>query len=343
MKRKIQPVLMLLLIVQAVTAQVWQPLGPDDTNWPYSGGFNYLSSAISDQGVPYVIYMDRGLGDKASCRKFQGGQWMDVDQRGFSEGTVRFTSIAIKDNGIPFVVYQENDQKATVKKFISGNWVNVGQPGFTETYALNTSIVIDDNGTPYVVYIDGFGPMAGAVSVKKFTTGQWTTVGQRQFSAGRADAPSMAIDKNGIPYVVYQDWTTNYKTVVKKFTGSSWTEVGNIDHFSYQETKIAINSNGVPFIAYQDETAGLIRVKKFSMGTWKDIGSSALPAATSGTVHFAFNRNGIPYVSYVSGLPESNYVKKLVAGNWAEVGMSGDAGALIGFDDQQIPYVFSEN
>lgn len=355
MKRKIQPgngsagflfflqtVLIFFLPGPAARAQVWEPLGPDDSNWPYTGGINYLSPAISDQGLPYVIYMDRGVGDKASCRKFQGGKWVDVGPRGFSEGTVRFTSIAIKDNGIPFVVYQENNQKATVKKFISGNWVNVGEPGFTETYALNTSIVVDDNGTPYVVYIDGFGPMDGAVSVKKFTTGQWTTVGQRQFSAGRAEAPSMAIDKNGTPYVVYQDWTANYKTVVKKFTGSSWTEVGNIDHFSYKETKIAINSNGVPFIAYQDETAGLIRVKKFSMGSWKDFESATLPAAASGTVHLAFNNNGIPYVSYVSLLPESNFVKKFVAGNWVEVGMPGEAGALIGFDDQHIPYVFSE-
>jgi hypothetical protein len=355
MKRKIQPgngsagflfflqtVLIFFLPGPAARGQVWEPLGPDDSNWPYTGGINYLSSAISNQGLPYVIYMDRGVGDKASCRKFQGGKWVDVGQRGFSEGTVRFTSITIKDNGIPFVVYQENNQKATVKKFISGNWVNVGEPGFTETYALNTSIVVDDNGTPYVVYIDGFGPMDGAVSVKKFTTGQWTTVGLRQFSAGRAEAPSMAIDKNGTPYVVYQDWTANYKTVVKKFTGSSWMEVGNIDHFSYKETKIAINSNGVPFIAYQDETAGLIRVKKFSMGSWKDFGSATLPAAASGTVHLAFNNNGIPYVSYVSLLPESNYVKKFVADNWVEVGMPGEAGTLIGFDDQHIPYVFSE-
>lgn len=355
MKRKIQPgngsggflfflqtVLILLLLISAAPAQVWQPLGPDDSNWPYNGGINYLSSAISEQGVPYMIFMDRESGDKASCRKFQGGQWMDVGRQGFSEGAVRFTSIAIKDNGIPFVVYQENNQKATVKKFISGNWVNVGQPGFTENYASNTSIVIDDNGTPYVVYIDGFGPMAGAVSVKKFTTGQWTTVGLRQFSAGRAEAPSMAIDRNGTPYVVYQDWTANYKTVIKKFTGSNWTEVGNIDHYSNKETKIAINSNGVLFIAYQDETAGLIRVKKYSMGTWKDIGSAALPAAVSGTVHLVFNNNGIPYVSFVSLLPGSNYVKKFVAGNWVEVGMPGEAGALIGFDDQHIPYVFSE-
>lgn len=342
MKRKIQPVLILLLIVQAVPAQVWQPLGPDDTNWPYTGGINYLSAAISGQGVPYVAYMDRGLGDKASCRKFQGGQWVDVGQRGFSEGTVAFTSIAIKDNGVPYVVYQENNQKASVKKFISGNWVNVGQPGFTESYALNTSIVLDDNGTPYVVYIDGYGPMAGAVSVKKFTTGQWTTVGQRQFSAGRAEAPSMAIDNNGTPYVVYQDWTANYKTVVKKFTGSNWAEVGNIDHFSYKETKIAINTNGVPFIAYQDETAGLIRVKKFNLGIWKDIGTSGLPAVVNGPVHLAINTPGTPYVSYVSYSPESNYVKKFTGGNWVEVGVPGEAGALIGFDGQHVPYVFSE-
>ncbi len=333
----LQCVLILLLLRPALTAQEWQSLGPDDADWPYLHGISYLSAAISGQGVPYVVYMDRGSGDKASCRKFQGGRWVDVGPRGFSEGTVSFTSIAIKDNGIPYVVYQENNSMATVKKFISGNWVNVGQPGFTESYALNTSIVIDGNGTPYVVYIDGYGPMAGAVTVKKFTTGQWTTVGQRQFSAGRAEAPSMAIDKNGIPYVVYQDWTDNYKTVVKKFTGSNWIEVGNIDHYGNEPTKLAINNNGVPFIAYYDETAGKVQVKKFRTGNWMNVGDPDFLPLGSGWIHLAINSNGIPFLTY-----QNKYVKKYTGGNWVDVGSQGEAGSLIGFDNQDIPYVFSE-
>ena len=319
-------------------AQTWQPRGPDDTDWPYLNGINYLSMDISGSGIPYVVYMDRSLDDKATSRKFQGGRWVNVGIPGFSEGAVAYTSITVSNSGIPYVVYQENNFRATVKKFISGNWVYVGEPGFTEGYALNTAIDIDDNGTPYVVYIDDYGAMAGAISVKKFEAGFWVTVGQRHFSAGRADAPSIVIDKNGTPYVIYQDLTNNHKTIVKKFAGGNWKDVGNLDYYDSPRARLAISNNGTPFIAYYDETAGKVQVKKFRSGNWINVGDPGFLPLGKGLVYLAINHNGTLYLTYMN-----KCVKKFNGVDWTDVGVQGEVGGgFIDTDDYGALYILTD-
>jgi len=59
---------------------------------------------------------------KATVKKYDGNNWVDVGTAGFSAGSASFTSITLDENGIPFVAYVDyaNGQKATVMKF-AGN------------------------------------------------------------------------------------------------------------------------------------------------------------------------------------------------------------------------------
>lgn len=324
-----------------IVAQSWQSLGPDDTDWPYLHGINYLSMDVSDNGKPYVAYMDRGMNDRATCRKFEDGRWVDAGSPGFSEGAVAFTSLALNNHNVPFIVYQDaaNGFRATVKKLVSGDWVNVGSPGFTASAVINTKLCFDSDGIPYVAYTDG--PLAGPVSVMKFTAGQWRVAGQKQISSGTAEAPSIATGMNGMPYVMYYDLTLR-KIVVKKLTAGNWIDAGDpydspVSALSSNQYQLAITHSGIPFIAFYNPETGNVIVRKFNQGVWSDAGLTGFPAMGPGSVYLAINNNGIPYVSY-----HDLYVKKFAGGIWQDAGIPGSGGGVLAIDGSGFPYIIAD-
>ena len=71
---------------QFTMAQTWQPVGPNDNNWPSFNSAGFTSIAIDGSGTPYVVYSDGGNSGKATVKKFSAGSWTDVGTPGFSAG-----------------------------------------------------------------------------------------------------------------------------------------------------------------------------------------------------------------------------------------------------------------
>jgi Secretion system C-terminal sorting domain len=116
----------------------------------------FPSLAINSSAEPYVAYMDYSNSCKATVMKFDGTNWVNVGNAGFSPDTAKSTSLAINSSGEPYVVYEDygNSEKATVMKFDGTNWVNVGNEGFSEGPALYTYLALSQFGQPYVAYSD---------------------------------------------------------------------------------------------------------------------------------------------------------------------------------------------
>ena len=64
--------------------------------------------------------------------KFDGTNWVNVGNAGFSAGEAGWSSLAFSSSGQPYVAYTDygNSDKATVMTFDGTNWVNVGNAGF---------------------------------------------------------------------------------------------------------------------------------------------------------------------------------------------------------------------
>ena len=88
--------------------------------------------------------------------KFNGTNWEQVGQAGFSAGSADPTSLAIDSSGTPYVAYQDsaNSGKASMMKFNGTNWEQVGAAGFSAGAAHYNSLALDGSGTPYVAYRD---------------------------------------------------------------------------------------------------------------------------------------------------------------------------------------------
>ena len=189
----------------------------------------YTSIAIDSWGTPYVVFED-GVNGSATVMNFNGSNWQTVGNPSFSAGRVAYPSIAIGRQGQPVVAYLDgaNASKATVMMydFYSG-WSAVGNEGFTTGQAYYPSLALDRFGTPYVAYSDNSDSNRATVMTYDGYNDEWKTVGKAGFSSDWVWSPSIVIDSNDVPYVVYSDLGAYYKATVMKLDQSA-TAIANV-------------------------------------------------------------------------------------------------------------------
>lgn len=134
----------------------WETVG----NVGFSAGeADYLSFAINNSGVPYVSYSDfeNYPSQEITVMKFDGMNWVNVGNPGFSGGGTAYTSLAFSpSDGEPYVAFVDlaHAQHATVMKFNGTEWVTVGNTGFSAQKASYPSLAFSPTGQPYVAYGD---------------------------------------------------------------------------------------------------------------------------------------------------------------------------------------------
>lgn len=111
-------------------------------------------------------------------------------------------------------------------------------------------MAVDKDGTTYEVYQDNANN--DKATVMKYNGTNWGILGATGFSPDDALGLSIAIGKNGNPYVVYSD--AEGKAKVMKFEGNTWQTVGApefLEAYAFSPS-IAIDRNGKPFVAFAD-------------------------------------------------------------------------------------------
>ncbi len=224
------------------------------------GTANFISLAINPIGILYVVYRDGANSNKATVMTFNGTAWVNVGTAGFSAGATAYNNIAIDPSGVPYVVYQNNVApfKATTMKFNGTSWVNVGNANFSIGTVDSTRIAINSLGVPYVAYQDRQNIGIGKATVMRFNGTSWVNVGNEDFSVGRANQITLALNSSGVPYVAYNDGANGGKATVMQFDGTNWVNVGNAGFSAGTATSVslAINPSGIPYVAYVDDANG---------------------------------------------------------------------------------------
>ena len=242
------------------------------TTWVAVGGvvstkqIHFISLVIDSTDVPYVAYRDRDNDDKVTVKKYNGTTWVAVGGAASTTGLDSF-SLAIGKNDEPYLASRtaflpSERNKTTVKKYDGTTWVVVG--GVQNTAADPFSLVMDKDGVPYLAYRNSANSPA---MVKKYDGTTWAAVGGA-VSTGVAFDLKLAMDSDGMPYVVYTvytDYNNSYKAMVKKYNGTTWVAVGGVVGSS-GVYNLAIDSTGVPYLAYDGEDDnGKATVKKYDV------------------------------------------------------------------------------
>ena len=110
----------------------------------------------------------------------------------------------------------------------------------------------------------------------------WQYTGNRGFGIGNSWYVNMTVDKNDVPYVVFDDGGLKHIAVVKKFVNNNCVQVG--DTASVGEVHaacIAIAGNNQPWIVYLDSLNGYkVTVRKFTGTSWVQVGAAGFAVST---------------------------------------------------------------
>jgi hypothetical protein len=315
-----------LAICQLTMAQAWQPLGPNDDNWPtLNSGISspydsvYATTMVLDKaGNPCIVYIDKANDYKVRVRKYNGEMWVDVGLSGVSSTWSDYASLAIDSNDILYVAYSDGDLngRITVKKFDGINWVDVGVPGFSGVYSTRISIVIDKNNFVYVGY-----KQLGPSCVKKYNGNAWIDILPQDFFISEGE-PSLKIDNNGVLYMICSTWNP-IGIMIKKYNGITWINNWiNLSTYINASFSLAFNRSNTPYLAYKDPANGnKVAVKMYDGSNWIDLGSPWPFAASIQLNSLLIDNNDIPYIA--CGGTASNpkvAVKKYQGTNWVDVG-----------------------
>ncbi|MBC5774358.1 Ig-like domain-containing protein [Pontibacter sp. KCTC 32443] len=284
------------------------------TNWElvgsagFSGGMtqylitSQLSLAIDANGTPYIAYTDGSKNDKATVMKFDGTQWVTVGTAGFTPWVATNPVLVIDANGTPYIAFDESG--TTVMKFNGTAWVTVGSNKFSANGAVSDlDIALDATGMPNVVFSE-YGNNGSRGKVMRFDGTNWLTIGEGNFSAGKAGYTSLELDAMGSPYVAFVDATNGDKATVLKFDGTNWVTVGaaSIPDSKVAFTNLKLNAAGVPYLSYSniyDNNFSRTSVIQFNGTSWELVGDAAI--LNNSVSDFNISGAGIPYVVYYDG------------------------------------------
>jgi len=239
------------------------------TNWDtighsgFTGAMATYESLIVLNGTPYVAYEDFSANDFASVSKFNGTTWVQLGGAGISSGDALYFSLLADHQGNLYIGYRDiatSNAGITVQKFEGSQWFIMGASGFSTGGAKWISLAVDNSDNLYAAFQDGGASIGKSASVVKWdaANAQWANVGSEGFTPGEADYVSLAINKQGIPYVAYSDVANGSKASVMEFNGSIWTPTGASDFSSGTAlyTGLALDSTGGLYVGYVDGANG---------------------------------------------------------------------------------------
>jgi hypothetical protein len=93
----------------------WSALGNPNFS---RGQASYMNMKFSSTGIPFVVYKDAGISNKASLMKLDGSNWVQVGDA-FSMGNATYTSLAFSADGSPYVAFRDEAsmRRTTVMKY----------------------------------------------------------------------------------------------------------------------------------------------------------------------------------------------------------------------------------
>ncbi|MFC4305212.1 InlB B-repeat-containing protein [Cohnella boryungensis] len=161
-------------------------------------------------------------------------------------------------------------------------------------------LAVDSQGTLYSASIE-----TGSynLTVRKLEAGVWEQIGDANDFPELRGFNSLILDSQGTPYIVYQKnvGSSVNATVVKKYNGAIWEELGNTEIYS-SWVSIAFDSDDAPYIAYmgwrQMAAAG---VKKYDGSNWVNLSGGEEvfnKAYYYNAPNLMIDENNIPYVLY---------------------------------------------
>ncbi|WP_417915636.1 hypothetical protein [Candidatus Electronema sp. JM] len=201
-----------------------------------------------------------------------------------------------------------------------------------------------------LAFLAGAAEQAQATTVGPAQAG-WGQVGELSFATG--DDLSLALDRNGTPYIAFRNSADGSKASVMRFDGTSWVQVGGgaASTGAASDISLALDGTGIPYVAFSNAVdGGKLRVVKLNNSDWVKVGGDTdISSRDTLDISLAVDNSGTPFVAYSeSGAEPWDYaqatMKTLNGTDWGAfrgAGFSVDAASSVSLalNSDGIPHV----
>jgi len=315
----------------------WTELGGSGSGGgidPTSENATFPSLAVDSTGHASVAWEElKGSVKSIQLRRWDGSAWVGVGGSdtlyGMSEGASNEQPSLVLDSAGRPVVSWTHTQALYVRHWDGSAWVGYGNSdnntGISSVSAFLSKVRLDASDRPTVVWqftpptIGDRPPSLTQVYLKSWNGNSWQELGGSASGGGLSnaasfsEAPDVAIDAAGNPVVAWSHCDVPGQGVfiyVKRWTGSSWTELGGSasgNGISGQgalgsSPSIAIDSSGNPVVAWHEyglsgNGYGEIYLRRWNGSFWEQLGGSA----TGGGISASGSTSGARYPSLKLG------------------------------------------
>ncbi len=196
--------------VMKFNGSTWNYIGsPGFSPFPSCG--NYLTFY---NNTPYIV----STGTVTNYRNvytYNGSNWVLYPSTSYNNGGNLDVKIQFDTTGALYLL-SRNSSQLDIGKYNGTSWQSI-------TTGLgsgnNADFFVEKSGVPYVISSNVNSPFK--VSVRKYTSSGWASVGGAAISYGAAVHNSI-IDVNGTKYIAYSDKGYGYRTNFLKFNGINW-------------------------------------------------------------------------------------------------------------------------
>ena len=231
------------------------------------GEVNSIALAFDENDYPYVAYVDGGDGSKLNVIRYVTDTREDVGTNPVSTSTVSAIDLTFDSSKTtPFVAYQDGGETnpLTVAAFTNDSWATIAEGAPTAGPVMSVSLALDSNDVPYVAYKSDASKRTSLSTVMKLdstrvSVGSIKTI-YSPFAYGEVLNPSLAFDKDNVPYIAYtngKDKDKPFKAMVIKYDSNNdlWTPVDSAGISAGNAGNVVLafdHTKTFPIIAYSD-------------------------------------------------------------------------------------------
>lgn len=293
-----------------------------------------VPTAIND----YEVVIEVGDGSLSTTQTFSinvgeplEGEWKLLGERGFSDENCYVLDACNDNEGNLYALIREDGILNVYCNYLDNQgWTAIGSS--TATMAISGGIAINAEGEVCVTYV-GSGDQ---IKVQKLTGTQWTNIGSASFSGA---TPDIAIADDGVIYIVFMDFNSNYLGTVYKFEDDTWSPVGSNGQYSTAVTTwYSIRTfNNEPYVLYTDyEDANHVSISRYDGTEWHVVGNGPI-TTTIGSYYyqeFAFNSTGEIYAAFCTFSTFRLTAYKYDGNEWTNMGddITGEAVSFLDLD-----------
>ncbi len=309
----------LLGLCLPVSAQDWEPLGPNDWNWPSVGKAYYPRLAIDANNNPVILAKDYGEDGEYHVRRWDGTKWIALGADGFFPNGSLLSNMVLDDSGNPVMAGSDpdNGDRVIVRRWNGSTWVSVGVDGFSSGVVTAVKLAKDVSGRFIVAYVDQ--SLDRHIVVKRWTGSAWEMIGDESFSDSDVYNVYLSLDPSGNPVVAYHPPPPGiHLTRIQRWTGAIWETLPPIDlgNVPVSYTDIAVDDGANPIVVLSNWMLGDRPVVERWNGTsWETIGPSGISVGNCSDVQIDIDIQGRPVVFY-KDYDDGTYIRRWNGSSW---------------------------